>query len=59
MSATAIDRDIDHSQMHVGDEVVIEIENMSKFYGAFQVLHDIDLQVRRGERIVICGLVAV
>ena len=55
MSATAIDRDIDHSQMHVSDEVVIEIENMSKFYGAFQVLHDIDLQVRRGERIVICG----
>lgn len=55
MSATAIDRDIDNSQMHVGDQVVVEIENMSKFYGAFQVLHDIDLQVRRGERIVICG----
>ncbi|WP_050931865.1 amino acid ABC transporter ATP-binding protein [Aestuariivita boseongensis] len=55
MSATAIDRDIDNSQMHVSDEVVIEIEKMSKFYGAFQVLHDIDLQVRRGERIVICG----
>ncbi|MCV6594785.1 MAG: amino acid ABC transporter ATP-binding protein, partial [Silicimonas sp.] len=41
--------------MEIGDEVVIDIEKMSKFYGSFRVLTDIDLQVRRGERIVICG----
>ncbi|MBQ0819392.1 amino acid ABC transporter ATP-binding protein, partial [Microvirga sp. HBU67558] len=26
-----------------------------KWYGAFHVLRDINLNVRRGERIVICG----
>ncbi|MEL3891444.1 amino acid ABC transporter ATP-binding protein [Ferrovibrio sp. MS7] len=26
-----------------------------KWYGDYQVLHDVDLQVQRGERIVICG----
>ncbi len=33
----------------------VKIENMSKWYGAFQVLKNIDLTVSRGERIVICG----
>ncbi|MCD0503353.1 amino acid ABC transporter ATP-binding protein [Bordetella petrii] len=28
---------------------------MNKWYGDFQVLHDIDLQVAAGERLVICG----
>ncbi len=36
-------------------DVVIEIAAMNKWYGAFHVLKDIDLRVRRGERIVICG----
>ncbi|MCP5432711.1 MAG: amino acid ABC transporter ATP-binding protein [Alphaproteobacteria bacterium] len=36
-------------------EVVIEIRDMHKWFGHFHVLKAIDLVVRRGERIVICG----
>ena len=39
----------------VSDEVVIRIADMDKWYGQFHVLKSIDLEVRRGERIVICG----
>jgi general L-amino acid transport system ATP-binding protein len=41
--------------LSVSEEVVIEIKNMNKWYGAFHVLKDINLEVYRGERIVICG----
>ncbi|MCE5979790.1 amino acid ABC transporter ATP-binding protein [Pseudomonas putida] len=34
---------------------MIRIEGLNKHYGAFHVLRDIDLQVREGERIVLCG----
>jgi general L-amino acid transport system ATP-binding protein len=37
------------------DEVVITIENLNKWYGDFHVLRDINLTVKKGERIVICG----
>ncbi len=43
------------SKMTVSDEVVIQIKNMHKWYGAFHVLKNINLEVNRGERIVICG----
>ncbi len=33
----------------------IELINVNKWYGEFHVLKDINLQVSRGERIVICG----
>jgi general L-amino acid transport system ATP-binding protein len=33
----------------------IEIEKMSKWFGNFRVLTDIDLSVRHGEKIVVCG----
>jgi polar amino acid transport system ATP-binding protein len=36
-------------------QVLIRIEGLNKHYGAYHVLHDIDLQVREGERIVLCG----
>jgi len=36
-------------------EVMIEINDMNKWYGAFHVLKDINLTVHKGERIVICG----
>ena len=39
----------------VADETAVEIRGLHKWYGDFQVLADIDLSVRRGERIVICG----
>ena len=42
-------------QMSVSDEVAIEITGMNKWYGAFHVLKDINMVVRRGERIVVCG----
>ncbi|WP_028488112.1 amino acid ABC transporter ATP-binding protein [Thiothrix lacustris] len=36
-------------------DYMIEFAKVNKWYGHFHVLRDIDLQVRRGERIVICG----
>ena len=42
-------------KLAVSDEVVIEINGMHKWYGQFHVLKNINLSVRRGERIVICG----
>src|SRR5437764_1161789 len=35
--------------------IAIEIAGLNKWFGNFQVLQDINLEVRRGERIVICG----
>ena len=37
------------------NETAIEIVGMHKWYGDFHVLKDINLKVKRGERIVICG----
>jgi len=37
------------------NEPVVELINMNKWYGDFHVLKDINLSVREGERIVICG----
>ena len=34
---------------------IINFEKVNKWYGQFHVLRDIDLAVRKGERIVICG----
>jgi len=36
-------------------ELVVRMVGVQKWYGDFQVLRDINLEVRRGERIVICG----
>ena len=36
-------------------ETVIQIEGVSKWFGDFQVLCDIDLTVKQGERVVVCG----
>jgi len=36
-------------------EPVIQMKNVSKWYGQFQVLHDVDLDVGKGERVVVCG----
>ncbi|MEJ2310543.1 MAG: amino acid ABC transporter ATP-binding protein [Gammaproteobacteria bacterium] len=37
------------------DKLAVEIVGMHKWYGEFHVLKNIDLEVRKGERIVICG----
>jgi general L-amino acid transport system ATP-binding protein len=34
---------------------IVELEGVSKWYGAFQALKNVSLAVERGERIVICG----
>ncbi|MGY4370595.1 ABC-type polar amino acid transport system ATPase subunit [Bradyrhizobium sp. LB1.3] len=34
---------------------IVKISGLNKWYGEFHVLRDIDLEVRKGERIVICG----
>jgi general L-amino acid transport system ATP-binding protein len=36
-------------------EIAVDIIGMHKWYGDFHVLRDINLRVRKGERIVICG----
>jgi general L-amino acid transport system ATP-binding protein len=36
-------------------ELAVEIDGLHKWFGEFNVLRDVSLQVRRGERIVICG----
>ncbi len=36
-------------------DVIISMRNVSKWYGSFQVLTDVNLDVYRGEKIVICG----
>mgnify|MGYP001603654187 CR=1 FL=1 len=43
------------SQPDKKDEPIITIEGMNKWYGDFHVLKDINLDVKKGERIVICG----
>jgi len=41
--------------MESRSEYAVEIAGLHKWFGEFNVLRDVDLQVRRGERIVICG----
>jgi general L-amino acid transport system ATP-binding protein len=36
-------------------ELAVEMRGVHKWYGAFHVLRNIDLNVARGERIVVCG----
>ena len=38
-----------------GEEPIIRITSLNKWFGPFHVLRDIDLEVARRERIVICG----
>ena len=34
---------------------IIEIVNVHKWFGHLHVLNDINMEVRRGEKIVVCG----
>jgi general L-amino acid transport system ATP-binding protein len=42
-------------ELTVGEEVAIEMVAVHKWFGEFHVLKDINLMVKSGERIVICG----
>jgi len=55
MSTPEAELEMKASELEISDEVVIEIKAMHKWYGAFHVLKNINLEVNRGERIVICG----
>ena len=39
----------------MSDNSIVKISGLNKWYGEFHVLRDIDLDVQKGERIVICG----
>lgn len=41
--------------MPADSRVMIEVHNVSKFYGSFQALHDVSFSVRDGEKVVIIG----
>jgi general L-amino acid transport system ATP-binding protein len=43
------------ANQELNPEVLIEIRNMNKWYGEFKVLTDINLSVKTGERVVLCG----
>ena len=45
-----------HTASHLADKpVIIEMNNVNKWYDQFHVLKDINLQVRQQEKVVICG----
>lgn len=47
---------VNYSQPQAGSsELCVQIINMHKYSGAFHVLRNINLEVTRGERIVVCG----
>ncbi|MDO5370471.1 amino acid ABC transporter ATP-binding protein [Paracoccus sp. (in: a-proteobacteria)] len=37
------------------DDILIRMERVEKYYGDFHALQDVNLAVRRGEKIVLCG----
>jgi len=37
------------------EQTIVSLEGINKWFGSFQVLTDVNLQVKAGERIVICG----
>jgi general L-amino acid transport system ATP-binding protein len=42
-------------QMQISEDVMIRMDGVHKWYGQFHVLKNINLTVRKGERIVVCG----
>ncbi|MEE9102239.1 MULTISPECIES: amino acid ABC transporter ATP-binding protein [Pseudomonas] len=43
------------AQPAIGDHTMITMKGVNKWYGQFHVLKDINLEVKQGERIVLCG----
>jgi ABC-type polar amino acid transport system ATPase subunit len=40
---------------NAGDQAIIQLENVDKFFGTFQALKNINLTVKTGEKFVVCG----
>ncbi|NOR50933.1 MAG: ATP-binding cassette domain-containing protein, partial [Desulfuromonadales bacterium] len=55
MTETTTQKTREHLVSAASSEVIIEFENVNKWYSDFHVLKDINLRVHEGERIVICG----
>ena len=58
MSDAAVSQEADGGAVASGrnlEEVAIQLKDVNKWYGDFHVLRDINLDVYRGERIVVCG----
>lgn len=45
----------EHNQSIENNNEIITIKDLNKWYGDFHVLKDINLNVKKGERIVVCG----
>jgi general L-amino acid transport system ATP-binding protein len=45
----------DHPTLPSGDDVLVTIRGVNKWFGDFHVLRDINLVVGRGEKVVVCG----
>jgi general L-amino acid transport system ATP-binding protein len=43
------------SDTSTGSSAMIELQAVHKWYGEFHVLKDINLQVAKGEKVVVCG----
>jgi general L-amino acid transport system ATP-binding protein len=48
-------RDLGPTTNNGDDQSVIQLVNVSKWYGGFQALRGINLEVAKGERVVVCG----
>ncbi len=55
MTTTATETNVSSAPSVDASDVIISINAMHKWFGDFHVLKNINLEVRRGERIVICG----
>lgn len=50
-----IDEKEKNDDSRIGEEAIIDIRNMNKWYGEFHVLKDIDLEVKEREVVVVIG----
>ena len=42
-------------QINMSEDSIISLKNVNKWFGEFHVLKDVDLEVKKKERIVVCG----
>src|SRR5215468_4053542 len=45
----------ENTQLRAAGRPMIELRSVNKWYGDFHVLKDINLEVRKGEKVVVCG----
>jgi general L-amino acid transport system ATP-binding protein len=54
-SATSPTTTVPTPKAVISNESAVLMQGVNKWYGDFHVLRDINLDVKRGERVVICG----